>query len=276
MNEQNRRRLPGSDLVLSRIAFGTASLHRLRHARDRRAVLEAAAENGLTHFDTAPVYGFGLAERELAPLLASEPGLTVATKVGLYAPGGSDQSRHAMLCRKALGKIFPSLSRARADLSVRSAEASFDRSLTRLQRDHVDILFVHEPDHRLLTTDEWLAWLEKEKRRGRLKSAGLAGAASRMEPFVLEASPLAEIVQSSDSLEGREADFMLRAGRPLQITFGYMSAAIRTGRPYDPEQIILNALDRNPTGSILVSTRHVDRIPVFSAALASFNQRHRP
>ncbi len=49
-----------------------------------RDVLEAAAEHGVTFFDTADVYGDGRSERVLGEFLAAHPdaGVTVATKMG--------------------------------------------------------------------------------------------------------------------------------------------------------------------------------------------------
>jgi len=51
---------------------------------DARAVLEAAAEDGVTLFDTADVYGDGRSERLIGAFLADHPdaGITVATKMG--------------------------------------------------------------------------------------------------------------------------------------------------------------------------------------------------
>ena len=51
---------------------------------DARAVLEAAAEAGVTFFDTADVYGDGRSETVIGGFLADHPdaGITVATKMG--------------------------------------------------------------------------------------------------------------------------------------------------------------------------------------------------
>src|SRR3954463_13668436 len=51
---------------------------------DARAVLEASAEEGVTFFDTADVYGDGRSERLVGEFPAAHPdaGLTVATKMG--------------------------------------------------------------------------------------------------------------------------------------------------------------------------------------------------
>ena len=257
--------LPGTELRLSRFAFGTGSLHHLTSARSRRALLEAAVEHGFTHFDTAPIYGFGSSERDLAPVLSAEPRLTVATKVGLYPPGGGEQSRAAVLARKVLGKLYSPLSRVHVDLSVKRAEASLDASLKRLRRERLDILFIHGPDFALIETEEWHRWLERERERGRLLTFGIAGAITRIEPFL--SSTLAQIVQTADSIGGREADRVLGANRPLQITYGYLSAACRSGEAFEPRQLLVDALRRNRTGTILVSTRRRVRLAEYSAAL---------
>lgn len=130
------------------------------------AHVEAAAA-GFTHFDTAPLYGFGGGERALGAAFASASDITIATKVGLYPPGGAGQGRSATLLRKAGGKLWPSLSRAIVDHSVERARASLESSLNRLQRDYVDLLLIHEPDAALLESEEWLRWLEDEEYRFR-------------------------------------------------------------------------------------------------------------
>ena len=80
--------ISGTDLEVSQFIYGTASLFNLRGADARRRILSSAVDAGFTHFDTAPYYGFGLAERELAPILRANSQITVTTKVGIYAQGG--------------------------------------------------------------------------------------------------------------------------------------------------------------------------------------------
>ena len=138
--------------------------------------------------NTAPIYGFGSAERDLAPVLAAEPKLTVATKVGLYPPGGGEQTGAVVFARKVLGKLYPPLSRVHVDLSVKTAEVSLDASLKRLQRERLDILFIHEPDCTRIETEEWHRWLERERERGRLIAFGIAGAMAQIEPLVSESA----------------------------------------------------------------------------------------
>ncbi len=259
--------LPDTCLKLSRFSFGTASLHHLGALNQQVRHLQAATETGFSHFDTAPLYGFGMAERALGRAFGGSSGqaVTMATKVGLYPPGGTGQGRMAMLARKIMGKALPTMSRARADWHVVRAMKSLDGSLARLRREHIDLLLLHEPELPLLNTDEWLRWLEMEAAR-RVGAFGLAGPAARIAPFIIAQSPLARVVQSHDSFEGREADFLMAHARPLQLTYGYLSSApARPDAPAHAEALLAGALRRNRTGSVIVSSRRRRRLSTFAA-----------
>jgi D-threo-aldose 1-dehydrogenase len=244
-------------MPVSRFAFGTASLFNVGTARQRADLLAAAYDHGFTHFDTAPYYGFGTAERDLKPLLAAHPNITVATKVGIYSPGGEAQSTAAVFIRKAAGRIVPTLSRPTIDWSVARARDALAASLKRLGRERIDLYLLHEPDLPLLYTDEWLRWLESE--RDRVVRFGIAVDSKRLRAFVVANNPLASFVQTLDSIADREADILVEHGRPLQITYGYISAALRKA-PVDIPAILAAALRRNSAGSVIVSTRKRERL----------------
>lgn len=252
--------LDGTTLRLSRIGFGTGRLFSLRSigaTSERRRLLAAAYDSGITHFDTAPSYGSGIAESDLRALLASHPDATVATKVGIYTAGGEDQTPISVALRKGVGKIIPSLCKKTADWSLDRARRSLEGSLRRLGRERIDLYLLHEPHAHLLAADEWLRWLESEQ--DRVANFGIACEAGRLPPFLASESPLAKIVQCSDSIEAHEADVLIQAGRPLQITFGYLSEATRHPN-FCAEKTLAHALRRNSTGCILVSTGRPERI----------------
>lgn len=253
--------LPGTDLTVSRFVFGTASLHHLGRMPDQVTHLEAAASAGFTHFDTAPLYGFGGAERMLGAAFGDNAGITITTKVGLYPPGGGDPGRMAMLARKIGGKLWPTLSSAVADFSVSRARRSLEDSLRRLRRDHVDLLLLHEPVPGLLHTDEWLRWQEAEG--GRVRHLGIAGPARIVSPFLETDGPLLRVIQVRDGLDTCEADVVTGAGRQLQLTYGYFSSD--TTRRSSAE-ILPAALARNHTGAIVVYSRSRARLAEFAAA----------
>lgn len=255
-------KLPGTGLTVSRFVFGTGSLHHLGNRSAQVAHLQAAAEAGFSHFDTAPLYGFGQAEEALGLAFGANTGagITVTTKVGLYPPGGTGQSRFTVLGRKVLGRLAPSLSRPQANWLVFRARTSLDQSLERLRREHVDLLLLHEPDHELIETDEWLAWLEKEQ-GDRVSKFGICGEVERLVKFVHTANPLAAVIQSPDSNEGREADQLRTHGCFPQLTYGYLSSASGSARSDD---VLRGALARNQSGAIVVSTRNRSRLARFS------------
>jgi aryl-alcohol dehydrogenase-like predicted oxidoreductase len=256
-----RVRLRGTDISVSRFVFGTASLHHVGGNAAQR-LLDLAAEQGFSHFDTAPLYGSGLGEHMLGRFLRRHRQLGVTTKVGLYPRLGAARTRTGMLARKLAGRVLPPLSLPLARWSVARARRSLDQSLRRLGRDRVELLMLHEPDHRAVDTDEWQRWIEDE--RGRVGRFGLAGEPEKLLPFAREGSPLAGVLQTRDSAEVSGADSLRRAGFGPQLCYGALSAAGGA----DPSELLAGALSRNPDAAIIVSTRRPERLPLFAQLAA--------
>lgn len=134
-----------SGIRVTRLGLGTAPLGGLFEPvsdRQAEAAIEQAWALGIRYYDTAPLYGFGLAERRLGAFLRSKPrdSFVLSTKVGRLlrrrdAPPKED--RHY--------KGTPE-ERPRSDYSHDGVLRSVDESLQRLGLDRVDILLVHDPD----------------------------------------------------------------------------------------------------------------------------------
>ncbi len=259
--------IPGTELTCSRFIFGTGSLFKSGSKSKRLSLLAAAVDNGFTHFDTAPYYGFGMAERDLSTVLKKHPEVTVTTKAGLYSNGGEEQPEWEIVIRKAAGRVFRKLSRPIIDYSVRRAAVSLDDSLRRLGRDRVEMLMLHEPDISLVRTDEWQIWLEKQVMAGKVRYYGLSLTADQLQPFLDHAIGLTQVIQLQDSLNNREADILCTYSKPMQITYAYVSAAKQAGSPASVSEILTGALKRNSTGSIVVSTGRIDRLSQYSRIL---------
>lgn len=128
------------------LGFGTAPLGNLYRAignDDAQATLEAAWAGGCRYFDTAPLYGLGLAETRLNRFLRGKPrgDYLLSTKVGRLlsacAPGE----------RTGIGKFFDTPSRREVyDYSHDGVMRSLEASLERLGVDRIDILFAHDLD----------------------------------------------------------------------------------------------------------------------------------
>lgn len=254
--------LPLTDLRVSRLGLGTASLHHVWSQVRRQRILSVAASSGVTHFDTSPLYGFGLAELELGRFLASNSTqATVATKIGLYPPPGSTGRFAGALARKAFGRLCSSLSKARADWSVRVAAESLERSLRRLRRDCIDVLFLHEPRVRDVDPDVLLGFLEGRRRAGVIRWWGLAGEPEGFLPWVAEDHPIARVLQLRDSLGGDPPRALAAAGRDFQFTYGYLArAGSAAASTLGARATIQAALRRNTTGCVLVSTRRANHL----------------
>jgi D-threo-aldose 1-dehydrogenase len=261
--------IPATDLTVARFILGTASLFNVGTRKRRAALLSAAIDAGFTHFDTAPYYGFGMAERDLAPLLRAHPQLTLTTKFGLHSPGGEAQSAPQILFRKALGRVLPVLSQPLVDFRIARARLALEQSLVRLGRDCIDLYLLHEPLITLVDTDELQQWLQDCVAAGKIRYYGLAATADRLAPFLQQGSPLALVVQMPDSLDGREADLLDRYGHPRQISYGYVSAARQRGTVLTVSEILQQALQRNPDSAIIVSTTRLDHLREFALTESS-------
>ena len=82
----------------SRVGFGTGGLLRIGSARRRQNTLAAALASGVTHFDTAPLYGFGESERALGRFLLYVPS-QVRDATGSRTVRGSRRSQAAVSIR---------------------------------------------------------------------------------------------------------------------------------------------------------------------------------
>ena len=121
----------GPDILASRIALGTWAIGGWMwggsDARSAFRTIQTAIDHGINLIDTAPVYGFGLAEEIVGRALAANgrrKRILIATKCGL-------EWRNAKIHRNA---------------SPARIAAEVDESLKRLHTDYIDIYHLHWPD----------------------------------------------------------------------------------------------------------------------------------
>ena len=129
------------------LVFGGGSIGNLKAAIPEATVdclLAEATRNGIVHFDTAPLYGFGLSELRLGHHLRTleRSQYKISTKVGrtYHAAWGRPVER---------GNWFAPLDRlAYTDYSRDGIMRSLEQSLTRLGIDRIDTVLVHDIDRR--------------------------------------------------------------------------------------------------------------------------------
>ncbi|MFC8680438.1 aldo/keto reductase [Microbacterium ureisolvens] len=189
-------------LALPRLGYGAANLGNLfRELTDDEAwaILDAAWESGIRHYDTAPHYGLGLSERRLGAFLRTKPRdeYVISTKAGRLLRPNPD---HAGELDLAADFHVPATLRREWDFSERGIRASLDESLERLGLDRVDLLYLHDPErHDLdLALSQAFPALEQLRAEGAVQAIGIGS-------MVTEA--LAASVRSAD------LDLIMVAGR---------------------------------------------------------------
>lgn len=160
-------------------------------ATDQQAhdTLDACIDAGVTHIDTANVYGMGKSETMIGGWLAARPGardnLVIATK--------------AAITRKDGVRCF--------DNSLEHLEAELDASLTRLGTDHVDLFYVHRREAER-PIEEVAGTLQRLIDKGKIRAFGFSEIApSALRRACSEAHVAA--VQSEYSLSTRAPELGL-------------------------------------------------------------------
>ncbi|WP_309075714.1 aldo/keto reductase [Paenarthrobacter sp.] len=159
---------------LGKLGFGGAGIGNLYRAipdGEGLATVLAAWDAGIRYFDTAPHYGLGLSEQRLGAVLRDKPRneFVISTKVGrLLEPnsvGGQDPE----------GFEVPATSRRVWDFSEKGIRRSIEDSLERLGLDHVDIVYLHDPDVHDLQAgiSQGLPALEKLRSEGVVRAIGV-------------------------------------------------------------------------------------------------------
>ena len=114
-----------------------------RHVRSNKrnsehAILNTCRDLGVTHIDTANVYGVGKSETAIGSYLKSNPNalseFTIATKASITSDADGN-------------RIF--------DNSAEHLETELDKSLQRLGVECVDLFYAHRLDHSLLQRKQW-------------------------------------------------------------------------------------------------------------------------
>jgi aryl-alcohol dehydrogenase-like predicted oxidoreductase len=157
------RKLGPSGLEVSLVGLGTNQFGGRLDLEASRSVIHKALDLGVTHFDTADIYGnSGGSETIIGEVLgARRKEVTLATKFGKVMAGSSEQHRG---------------SRAYVLSAVES-------SLARLKTDMIDLLWMHEPDPSTPMEETFRA-LEELTQAGKVRHV----AASNFDPAQLLAA----------------------------------------------------------------------------------------
>lgn len=188
-----KRRLGSGGPLVSAIGVGAMSFSDMygpTTEAQSHAILDAALEAGITHIDTANIYGMGESERVIGSFLkanrSARNAFVLATKAGIT--------------RNAAGeRCF--------DNSIEHLEAELDASLRRLGVEAVDLFYVHRRDHDVPIEDV-AGGLSLLVEKGKTKAVGFSEIAPASLRLAHAVQPVAA-VQSEYSLSVRAPELGL-------------------------------------------------------------------
>lgn len=163
----------------SPIGFGAAGLGNLFGEMTPETawdLCEEAWQAEMRYFDTAPHYGLGLSEQRLGAYLCTRPReeYVLSTKVGRILEPVPNPSGELDLANDF---HVPANYRRREDFSRSGIERSIAESLERLGLDHVDLLYLHDPDKAAIgmraALEQGLAALQGLKDQGVVGAIGI-------------------------------------------------------------------------------------------------------
>ncbi|MBR0816029.1 aldo/keto reductase [Bradyrhizobium diazoefficiens] len=186
------------DILPGRLGFGAAPLGNMFRdipEQEALATVNAAWDDGIRYFDTAPFYGAGLAEIRMGAALGGRPrsDYVVSTKVGRLILDEIEDVGARELGEKGGVFKYGRSNRIVNDYSRDATLRSIEDSLKRLATSHIDIVFVHDVAQDFYG-DEWLSVFESArtgafKALDRLRDEGVIKAwglgVNRVEPIEL-------------------------------------------------------------------------------------------
>jgi aryl-alcohol dehydrogenase-like predicted oxidoreductase len=202
-------------IELSRVGLGTNNFGRRLDRASSIAVVEAALDAGVTHIDTANIYGGGESERFIGEALYGRRGdAFLATKFGMGGGGNGSAS----YVREAL-----------------------EASLRSLRTDYVDLLYYHRPDG-VTPIAETLGAMHELVQAGKVHHIGVSNMNAEQLREAAAAAPVAVVQNRYSLLERGAEEDVLSACAELGVGFvpyfplasGLLTGKYRRGQPPPP------------------------------------------
>lgn len=194
------------DIQTSSLGFGCAKLTSNFSEKAALSNLHTAYDNGITHFDTARLYGFGQAERIVGKFVKGKRHrVTITSKFGI-SPAKSffnnlfvlNSARALVNTIRPLKKILVAKTNGLAqagNFSPSEAEISLNITLKELGTDYVDFLLMHEATVDNANNERIIEFLEKKKAQGKLRYYGIGSHHSYFNQNIHSLNPLHSVVQ---------------------------------------------------------------------------------
>lgn len=220
-----KRKLGTNGPEIGAIGYGAMSFSDMygpTNEAESHAILDTCRELGVTHLDTANVYGMGKSERAIGTYLKMNPSaradFVIATKAAITRDNDGNRT---------------------FDNTAEHLEAELDASLKRLGLECVDLFYAHRRDPRL-TPEETAANLGRLVEKGKARAIGLSEVSPSTLQRAMKAFPIAA-VQSEYSLSTRFPELgLVQACAKLGVclvAFSPVGRSLLTDSPIPAERI---------------------------------------
>jgi len=174
-------------------------------------ILLGALDQGVTHFDTAALYGFGASERLVGNFLSKHRSqFTLASKCGMQ---GVDRDGDGVLVRVIDGR-------------PETIKKTCEDALGRLKTDVIDLYYLHRWD-KTVPIEDSVGALSDLVREGKIQTIGLSEVSSKTLKLAHAVHPIAA-VQTEYSVWTRNPEIELLATcKELGVTFVAFSPVAR-------------------------------------------------
>ena len=184
------RKIIFDQLTTSSLGFGCSTLTKQFSKSKAIKILDIAFDCGITHFDTARAYGFGMAESLLGIFSRNKRNkITITTKFGLESKKVFTNNlfliNTARLAINTVGGLKKNVVshtsgiNKREIISAENAEKSLHQSLRELKTDYIDFFLLHECLLTEANNEALIKFFERSIADGKIRHVGLAGADTR-------------------------------------------------------------------------------------------------
>lgn len=201
---------PINELRLPRMGIGCAYLTAGSLTHYDQRLIQAMVEEGAYHFDVAPQYGLGTAEKVLGEAISSfRNEVSITTKAGIVRPNVPNWK---ILLRALLAPVRDVARKYRKNSNLQSMNVernlnfepafilhSLEDSLKNLKTDRVEIFLLHMVTLEDIT-EELIQALEAQKRQGKILAFGLATERSETEKILEKWPNTFDVIQHSWSV----------------------------------------------------------------------------
>ncbi|MCI4643590.1 MAG: aldo/keto reductase [Hyphomonadaceae bacterium] len=276
----------------SRLGFGTAYLDARKGHAEAVRLVHAALDAGLTHIDTARLYGDGSAEAAIGEAIAGRRNdVFLVSKAGILPPYNGP-TRRAVNKVLRTGRRVPGAAALLPEprwnepefgaFGLEQLRASLEASFQALGTDYLDLFLLHEVDAAHLASGEVIGLLEEWKKKGAIRFYGIASTPAQTREILATGAQFS-VVQTSASIFDHNVKTFGRGPHKLN-THSWLGPALKrfahafemdpgladraarvlytdVRQPAQLAQCLLrHALETNPEGTVLFSTSRPGRI----------------